>query len=58
MEDLIQNAHILFDEGPSLSTPVPSAQVTETSSTVTYGSLFSNSKLPQSAEVQAMDSTT
>ena len=56
MEDLIQNAHTLFDEGPSLPPPVPSPHVTEITSTYTYGSLLS-SELPHSAEVQAMNST-
>ena len=41
MEDLIQNAHTLFDERPSLPPPVPSPHVAETMSTYTYGSFLS-----------------
>ena len=47
MEDLIHNAHTLFDERPSQSPP-------ETASTQTYSSLFLS---PESADVQAMGST-
>ncbi|KAH9175092.1 hypothetical protein EDB89DRAFT_2138609 [Lactarius sanguifluus] len=47
LEDLIQNANILFNERPSL----PDA--TETMSTQTYGSLFLSPELPQLAEVLA-----
>jgi hypothetical protein len=57
MEDLIQNAHTLFDEGPSQPSPVPSSNVEETMSTDTYSSLFFSSEWPESAEVQAMAST-
>jgi hypothetical protein len=56
MEDLIQNAHALFDERPSQSSPVPLSDVTETKSTHTYGS-FLSPELPQSAVVQATGST-
>ncbi|KAN0140259.1 hypothetical protein V8E53_002155 [Lactarius tabidus] len=57
MEDLIQNAHTLFDEGPSQPSPVPSSNVEETMSTDTYSLLFFSSEWPESAEVQAMAST-
>lgn len=53
--DLIRNAHSLFDEQYSLSTPSPSHYVAETASTFTYSSLFWS---PQPAEAQAMGSTT
>ena len=57
MEDLIQNAHTLFDEGPSPTQlpPVHSPDVVETTSTETYSSwyLSPDSKLPRSAEMQA-----
>ncbi|KAI9456984.1 hypothetical protein BJY52DRAFT_526951 [Lactarius psammicola] len=58
MEDLIQNAHTLFDERPFPSPPVPSPHVVGETSTFTYGSLFLSPELPQRSEVQAMDSTT
>jgi len=60
MEDLIQNAHTLFDERPSPSAPVPSPSVADTTSmfTGTYGSLFLSPELPQPAEVEPMGSTT
>ena len=61
MEDLIQNAHILFDgrPSPSQSPPVPSSDVAATTSIKTYGSslLSPDSKFPQSTEIQAMGST-
>ncbi len=57
MEDLIQNAHTLFDERPPPSPPVPSLDVAGTTSTYTYGSLLSP-ELPRPAEVGAMGSTT
>ncbi|KAH9010251.1 Rho GTPase activation protein, partial [Lactarius hengduanensis] len=38
MEDLIRNAHNLFDEHPSPSPPVPSSDLAETSSIHAYGS--------------------
>ncbi len=57
MEDLIQNAHTLFDERPPPSPPVPSLDVAGTTSTYTYSSLLSP-ELPQPAEVEAMGSTT
>ena len=47
MEDLIQNAHNLFDEGPSQTPPIPSANVPESMSTYTYGSLFLSPELPR-----------
>ena len=52
--DLIRNAHSLFDEQYSLSTPSPSHYVAETASTFTYDSLFWS---PQPAEAQAMATT-
>ncbi|KAH8977984.1 Rho GTPase activation protein [Lactarius akahatsu] len=55
LEDLIQNAHTLFDEGPSLS---PSPDVTETASTLISSSFFLSPELPRSSVVQADDSTT
>ena len=58
MEDLIQNAHTLFDEHPSSSQPVPSFNAAEATTPYTYGSLFLSPELPQPAEVQAMDSST
>ena len=61
MEDLIHNAHILFDGrlSPSQSPPVPSSDVAEMTSIKTYGSslLSPDSKLPQSAEIKAIGST-
>ncbi|KAH9017970.1 hypothetical protein EDB85DRAFT_1897394 [Lactarius pseudohatsudake] len=58
LEDLIRNAHTLFDKRPSPS-PAPSPYVEKTTSTLTmtYGSCLSP-ELPQPAEVQAMGSTT
>ena len=58
MEDLIQNAHTLFDERPSRSEPFLSPCVAETTSTSTYGSLLLSADLPQQAEVEGMGSTT
>ena len=57
MEDLIQNAHTLFDECPSQPPPVPSFNVAEATSTHTYGSLFLNTWFPRSSEIQTTDST-
>jgi hypothetical protein len=57
MEDLIQNVNALFDENPSQLPSIPSSSVVETTSIHTYGSLFLSPELPQSAEVQAMGST-
>jgi hypothetical protein len=56
MEDLIQNAHTLFDEDPSQSPPIPSSGAAETTSILTYGS-FLSPEMPQSAEVKATGST-
>ena len=56
MEDLIQNAHTLFDERPSQSSPVPSSNVEETTSPHTYGSLILSPESTESAEVQATGS--
>ncbi|KAI9445710.1 hypothetical protein BJY52DRAFT_1216594 [Lactarius psammicola] len=60
MEDLIRNAHTLFDERtpPPESPPVPSPHVAETASTHTYASSFLSPRLPRSAEVQAKGATT
>ena len=58
MEDLIQNAHTLFDEHPSPSEPVLSPNVADTTSTFAYDSLFSSPELPQQAKIDAMGSTT
>ncbi|KAH8996989.1 hypothetical protein EDB86DRAFT_3243261 [Lactarius hatsudake] len=57
LEDLIRNAHTLFEQ-PSTS-PIPPPYVTKTTSTLTmtYGSCLSP-ELPQPAEVQATGSTT
>ncbi|KAH9020709.1 Rho GTPase activation protein [Lactarius hengduanensis] len=55
LEDLIQNAHTLFDERPS---PSPSPDLTETASTFISSSLFLSPELPRSSVVQADDSTT
>ncbi|KAH9168910.1 hypothetical protein EDB89DRAFT_1551647 [Lactarius sanguifluus] len=57
LEDLIRNAHTLFDERPSTS-PIPSPYAKTTSTlTMTYDSCLSP-ELPQPAEVQATGSTT
>jgi len=58
MQDLIQNAHTLFEERPSPSPPVPSPHVAETTSIFTYGSLFLSPELSQPAEVELIGSTT
>ena len=58
MEDLIQHSHILFDDSPSQSPPVPPLHdVSETTSALTYGSLFLSPEIPRSAEVQAKGPT-
>ena len=48
-DDLIQNAHVLFDEH-SQSPSVPSTIVAETKSTHTYGSFFLRPELAQTVE--------
>ena len=53
MEDLILNAHTLFDERPSQPPPVP-FNVAEATSTHTYGL---SPGFPQSLEIQATGST-
>ena len=53
MEDLIRNAHTLFDERPSQPPPVHS-NVAEATSTNTYGL---SPGFPQSSEIQATGST-
>ena len=61
MEDLIQNAHTLFDgrPSPSQSPPAPLSDVVEATSTETHDPWFlsPDSKLPQSAEIKGMGST-
>ncbi len=57
LEDLIQNAHTLFDERPPPSQPVPSPRVAETTSIFTFGT-FLSPEFPRSSEAQAVDSTT
>jgi hypothetical protein len=58
MEDLIQNAHALFDERPSQSPPFSSPNVAEPMSSRTYASsLFSSPQLPQFAAGPATGST-
>ena len=56
MEDLIQNAHTLFDERPSQPPPVPSFDAAERTSTDTDGSFLSPEFL-QPSEIQATGST-
>ena len=58
MEDLIQNAHNLFDEHPLPSESVPSPNVAETTSTVTYDWLLLSPELSQQPEVEDIGSTT
>jgi hypothetical protein len=57
MEDLIQNAQILFDEHPPPSSPVPSPHIEQTTPTLSFGPLMS-AELSRSAEAQAVGSTT
>ena len=57
LEDLIRNAHTLFDEPPSTTPTVPSPPMAETTSTFPSGSLLS-AELPQPSEVGAMGSAT
>ena len=47
MEDLIQNAHTLFDESSSQSPPIALSNVAEITSAHTYDSLFLSSELPR-----------
>jgi hypothetical protein len=56
MEDLIQNVDILFDERPPPSSPVPSPDMTETTSTIAFGSFFSP-EFPHPTEVEAGSTT-
>ena len=58
MEDLIQNAHTLFDKNPPPSRPFPSPNVAETTSTFIYDSLIMSPELSQLAEVEDLGSTT
>ncbi|KAN0140322.1 hypothetical protein V8E53_002218 [Lactarius tabidus] len=57
LEDLIQNAHTLFDERSSQTPVVPSSYVAETESTLTHGSLFLSPEMPESVDVQATGSS-
>ncbi|KAI9439458.1 hypothetical protein BJY52DRAFT_529761 [Lactarius psammicola] len=57
MEDLIQNAHILFDERSPSYPPVPLPHIAEKTSNLTYGPLLSPEFL-RSAEAQVVGSTT
>ncbi|KAF8256586.1 hypothetical protein EI94DRAFT_316051 [Lactarius quietus] len=57
LEDLIQNAHILFDECLSSSPLALSSDIAETTTALTHGS-FSSLEFPQPAEVRTMGSTT
>jgi hypothetical protein len=56
LEDLIQNVHILFDDQPSTSPPVPSPAA-ETTSTFPSGS-FLGAELSQLSEVDVMGPNT
>ena len=56
LEDLIQNAHTLFDTRPS-PPPIPSSYVAEATSTNTYGSLFTTPGSSQSTQVKGTGST-
>ncbi len=59
LEDLIQYSHVLFRDSPSRSPPVPPLHdVSETTSPLTYRSLFLSPEIPRSAEVQAKGPTT
>ena len=57
MEDLIRNAHTLFDKRPSQPPPVPSSDMAEATSSHTDGSLILSPGFPQSSEIQATGST-
>ena len=57
MEDLIQNAHTLFDERPSQPSPVSSSDVEETTSTDTYGAFFLSPEFSRPADIQVTGST-
>ncbi|KAI9445530.1 hypothetical protein H4582DRAFT_2109166 [Lactarius indigo] len=59
MEDLIENAHTLFDEHvpPPSSPPLPPAPAGEPVPIVTYGSSHTRVALPQFGEVQVADFT-
>ncbi len=54
MEVLIRNAQALFHEYPLPPTPPSSAQAEETTSIISYGSLFLSPEFPQYSEVQAV----
>ena len=56
MEDLIQNAHTLFDERPTPSPSVTSPDVAETASTLTY-SPYLSPDFPQLPEVHVTGPT-
>ena len=58
MEDLIENAHTLFDERvPPPSPPLPPAPAGEPVPVVTYGSSHTRVALPQFGEAQVADFT-
>ncbi|KAH9060786.1 hypothetical protein EDB87DRAFT_1808472 [Lactarius vividus] len=58
MEDLIENAHTLFDERvPPSSPPLPPAPTGEPVPVVTYGSSHTRVTLPQFGEAQVADFT-
>lgn len=58
MEDLIENAHTLFDERvPPSSPPLPPAPAGEPVPVVTYGSSHTRVTLPQFGETQVADFT-
>jgi hypothetical protein len=58
MEDLIENAKTLFDEGLSQSSPpLPPAPTGEPVPAISYGSSYTKVTLPQSGEAQVADFT-
>ena len=57
MEDLIQNAHTLFDTRPSPPPPISSSYAAEPMSTNTYSSLYTTPESSQPAQVQGTGST-
>jgi len=57
MEDLIENAHILFDERLPSSPPLPPAPAGEAVPAISYGSSHTKIALAQCGEVQVADFT-
>jgi hypothetical protein len=57
MEDLIENAHILFDERFLSSPPLPPAPAGEAVPVISYGSSHTKMTLPECGEVQVADFT-